>query len=214
MREDERTPLVAGGEARASKQAGGLNLGKTAWSFCMGLIIVALAVLGAVLAVVSARGGLARHQEARFVRDGVNESGAALASMDHDYDYAHDVGRFEEPALGDAKPPALDPVLVDEQSPHASRRSMSATRRAAHRGARREPRESGAGAEGDGGEASLGGGGRWRRPSRRKIERGGAERRSSPRARHVRARRPAPGGDRRGRHGRELAVGRRRERIG
>ena len=107
MREDERTPLVAGGEARASKQAGGLNLGKTAWSFCMGLIIVALAVLGAVLAVVSARGGLARHQEARFVRDGVNESGAALASMEHDYDYAHDVGRFEEPALGDAKPPAL-----------------------------------------------------------------------------------------------------------
>ena len=111
MREDERTPLVADGEARASKQAGGLNLGKTAWSFCMGLILVALAVLGAVLAVGSARGGLARHHEARFVRDGVNESGAALASMEHDYDYAHDAGRFEEPALGDAQPPALDPVL-------------------------------------------------------------------------------------------------------
>ena len=60
----------------------------------MGLIIVALAVLGTVLAVGSARGGLAPHQEARFVRDGVNESGAALASMEHDYDYAHDVGRF------------------------------------------------------------------------------------------------------------------------
>ena len=43
---------------------------------------MALAVLGAVLAVGSARGGLARHHEARFVRDGVNESGAALASME------------------------------------------------------------------------------------------------------------------------------------
>ena len=142
MREDERTPLVAGGEARASKQAGGLNLGKTAWSFCMGLIIVALAVLGAVLAVVSARGGLARHQEARFVRDGVNESGAALASMDHDYDYAHDVGRFEEPALGDAKPPALDPVLVDEMtSSDASPEAMKARRVARRTAARVANRE-------------------------------------------------------------------------
>ena len=120
MREDERTPLVADGEARVSKQAGGLNLGKTAWSFCMGLILVALAVLGAVLAVGSARGGLARHHEARFVRDGVNESGAALASMEHDYDYAHDAGRFEEPALGDAQTPALDPVLEEaDASPEA-----------------------------------------------------------------------------------------------
>ena len=151
MREDERTPLVAGGEARASKQAGGLNLGKTAWSFCMGLILVALAVLGAVLAVGSARGGLARHQEARFFRDGVNESGAALASMEHDYDYAHDVGRFEEPALGDAKPPALvgkmssvntdDPVLEEADASPEAMKARRVARRTAARVANRERAE-------------------------------------------------------------------------
>ena len=89
MKDDERTPLVAGGEARASEKAGGLNLGKTAWSFCMGLIIVALAVLGTVLAFGSARGGLARRHEARFFTDGFNESGAAFASMDYDLSLIH-----------------------------------------------------------------------------------------------------------------------------
>ena len=186
MREDERTPLVAGGEARASKQAGGLNLGKTAWSFCMGLIIVALAVLGAVLAVGSARGGLARHQEARFVRDGVNESGAALASMDHDYDYAHDVGRFEEPALGDAKPPALENTRPGRSRPSdASPEAMKArrvARRTAARVANRERAER-AQKETAGKRALGGGGGGATPPARAKRKRRRRSDGDSPRAR-------------------------------
>jgi hypothetical protein len=139
MREDERTPLVAGGEARASKQAGSLNLGKTAWSFCMGLILVALAVLGAVLAVGSARGGIAQRDEARFVRDGLNESGAALASVDDDY--AHDAGRLEASALGEAQPPLLDPVPEEADASPEAMKARRVARRTAFRVANRERAE-------------------------------------------------------------------------
>ena len=187
--DDERTPLVAGGEARASKQAGGLNLSKTAWSFCMGLIIVALPVLGTVLAVGSARGGLAPRHDALVSTVGRNASGAALASKD--FDYEHDVGRLEEAALGDAQPRALEPVLEERDASPEAMKARRVARRTAFRVAnrRRAEREAREKAEEEAAAAAASAGA---------SEEDAAEserRRLDARARRTRARRIARGED-------------------
>ena len=138
MRDDEHTPLVVGGDAPVRRKAGGgLTLGKTAWSFCMVLILVSLSVLGAVLTVGSLRGGFTRgtHRAEHFKRDSLNETIAEV-----DYDYASGAAHLDEPALGDSQPRPLPRWSVsreERESETDARAEMLRERRVERRTSRR-----------------------------------------------------------------------------
>ena len=103
MSVSERIPLVHGDAALSKATVFPGTLGKTAWSFCMGLILMSLAVLGVVVSVGSLRGGVAVHgahrDDAHFIKTGVNDT-IPVEFVETDYD-------VKQPALGEAEPEIL-----------------------------------------------------------------------------------------------------------